>query len=122
MYRVGEEWGNNASHFNLERYNLSPGLFDEIGGVVTNNEISQALFAMPPAKAPGLDGFHAMFFQQNWDIVGSRITQVVKDIFNTVIIPEHLNETFICLFPKEKVLWKSPTLGLLAYATLFIKL
>uniref|UniRef100_A0A2P2IUW9 Sulfate transporter n=1 Tax=Rhizophora mucronata TaxID=61149 RepID=A0A2P2IUW9_RHIMU len=33
-------------------------------------EVHQALFAVNPLKAPGLDGYHAIFFQKLWDTVG----------------------------------------------------
>lgn len=35
---------------------------DFLGRVVTNEEIKIALFNMAPLKAPGSDGFHALFF------------------------------------------------------------
>ncbi|KAK5772897.1 hypothetical protein PVK06_049199 [Gossypium arboreum] len=31
---------------------------------VTNEEIKKAMFDMAPLKAPGSDGFHALFFQK----------------------------------------------------------
>lgn len=34
------------------------------------DDIKHALFDIQPFKAPGLDGFHATFFQRNWSIIG----------------------------------------------------
>ncbi|KAH1097801.1 hypothetical protein J1N35_014722 [Gossypium stocksii] len=48
---------------------------------VTNEEITMALFDMAPLKAPGSDGFHAFFFQNQWDVVGNVIYEWVKGIF-----------------------------------------
>ena len=40
-------------------------------------EIYEALKLMHPNKAPGLDGFTALFFQQYWDVVGKDVCRVV---------------------------------------------
>ncbi|KAA3453419.1 reverse transcriptase [Gossypium australe] len=37
---------------------------------ILNDEIKKALFDMAPLKAPGSDGYHAIFFQSQWDLVG----------------------------------------------------
>ncbi|KAH1090754.1 hypothetical protein J1N35_018011 [Gossypium stocksii] len=37
---------------------------DFLGRIVTDEEIKRALFDMAPLKAPGSDGFHAIFFQK----------------------------------------------------------
>ncbi|KAH1114363.1 hypothetical protein J1N35_007741 [Gossypium stocksii] len=37
---------------------------------ILNIEIKKAFFDMAPLKAPGSDGFHAYFFQSQWDLVG----------------------------------------------------
>lgn len=51
-----------------------PALTSEINAklveVFTVAEVKRALFEMGSNKAPGPDGFHAAFFQRNWDIVG----------------------------------------------------
>ncbi|KAA3460904.1 reverse transcriptase [Gossypium australe] len=53
--------------------------------VITNEEIKRALFDMVPLKAPGSDGFHALFFQSQWNILGN-----------------DLNNTLIVLIPKKE--------------------
>lgn len=44
----------------------------------------------PPLKAPGLDGFHAIFFfQQNWNLLDDSIITVIQEIFeNRIILKE----------------------------------
>ncbi|XP_050222174.1 uncharacterized protein LOC126672268 [Mercurialis annua] len=38
-------------------------------------DVVQALKEMEPTKAPGIDGYPALFFQKYWDIVGTDITK-----------------------------------------------
>lgn len=38
-----------------------------LGNNITNEDIKQALFDMAPLKASGSDGYHAYFFQNQWD-------------------------------------------------------
>ena len=44
-------------------------------------EIFQTLRGLPPLKAPGPDGYHALFFQTNWANLGPNIVQVIQEIF-----------------------------------------
>lgn len=55
---------------------------------------------MAPLKALGSDGFHAHFFQSQWDIVGSDVCKWVKGIFAGNCIDAELNNTLIMLIPK----------------------
>ncbi|KAK5770770.1 hypothetical protein PVK06_046923 [Gossypium arboreum] len=70
-----EQLGFNSSHrveavgfsgmpnFGFLRLSISEVSFLEAN--VTNEEIKRALFDMVPLKAPGSDGYHALFFQKN---------------------------------------------------------
>ncbi|KAK5832535.1 hypothetical protein PVK06_016337 [Gossypium arboreum] len=49
---------------------------------ITNEEIKVALFDMAHLKAPRSDGFHAHFFQSQWNILGKDVCQWVKDVFD----------------------------------------
>lgn len=66
----------------------------------TPAEIKAALFSIHPDKAPGLDGFPASFFQNNWETVGKKITEEIKEIFASGIIPRSINSTHVRLIPK----------------------
>ncbi|KAE8729471.1 Xyloglucan galactosyltransferase KATAMARI1 [Hibiscus syriacus] len=46
----------------------------------SKEEIRQVVLSMDPAKAPGVDDFHAFFYQRNWVLVGSqeRLAQAIQ--------------------------------------------
>jgi hypothetical protein len=66
----------------------------------TKEEIFYALKQMGPLKAPGPDGFLAMFFQKNWGLLGDDICRAVLNTLNSGIMPVDLNITNITLIPK----------------------
>ncbi|KAA3460126.1 reverse transcriptase [Gossypium australe] len=68
---------------------------------ILNDEIKKALFDMAPLKAPGSDGYHAIFFQSQWDLVGGAVCEWVQGIFAGNKIEEELNNTLIVLIPKK---------------------
>ncbi|KAA3485757.1 reverse transcriptase [Gossypium australe] len=68
---------------------------------ILNDEIKKALFDMAPLKAPGSDGYHAIFFQSQWDLVGGAVCEWVQGIFAGKKIDEELNNTLIVLIPKK---------------------
>jgi len=51
---------------------------------LTDKKIYKALTNMHPEKAPGPDGFNAIFFQQNWNVVGSEVNQAIQSFFSIV--------------------------------------
>lgn len=55
---------------------------------------------MNPFKSPGPDGLHAGFFQCMWPIVGDSICAYASNFYETGVLPEHMNETFLVLIPK----------------------
>ncbi|KAA3471573.1 LINE-1 reverse transcriptase isogeny [Gossypium australe] len=64
---------------------------------IQNDEIKKALFDMDPLKAPGSDGYHAIFFQSQWELVGGVVCEWVQG----KKIEEELNTTLIVLIPKK---------------------
>ena len=63
-------------------------------------EILWNLRELPPLKAPGPDGYHALFFQQNWSSLGLSIIQVIQEIFEQLTIPPNWGLTNLVLIPK----------------------
>ncbi|XP_024158077.2 uncharacterized protein LOC112165700 [Rosa chinensis] len=67
---------------------------------ITLLEAKNSLFAIGGLKAPGYDGFPAIFYQHHWQLYSCEIFRVVIDAFNSGIIPPGLNHTVISLIPK----------------------
>lgn len=64
------------------------------------SEVKQAVFAMNPYKAPGPDGFQALFFQKYWDTTGPNLMELVLNVLKGSNFPDGFNETFLVLIPK----------------------
>ena len=45
----------------------------------TIQEIHKVIFSFPPDKAPGPDGFTAVFYQSCWDIIGWDLLAAVEE-------------------------------------------
>ena len=69
---------------------------------ITDKEISEGLWALKPFKATGPDGLHVGFFHCFWLVVGESVRKKVKNIFNSGVVPDYLNQTLITLIPKCK--------------------
>lgn len=62
---------------------LNPELFsNHLSSPFSAEEVRKALFDLNPAKAPGPDGFMALFFQNAWDTLGSNISNAVLRVLN----------------------------------------
>lgn len=68
----------------------------------TADEVRKALFDLHPAKAPGPDGFTALFFQNAWDIIGKQVSKATLDVLNEGASLEDWNHTIVSLIPKVK--------------------
>ncbi|XP_073041676.1 uncharacterized protein [Primulina eburnea] len=66
----------------------------------TDTDIYKALFDMQPSKAPGPDGFTALFFQKNWKIVGKEVVAACLNILNSKGDLIGWNDTTLTLIPK----------------------
>ena len=62
---------------------------------VTDEEIRRTVFSMSPFKAPGVDGFHAGFYQAQWNTVGMSLSSSIKNIFTSNHIPAEINRTLL---------------------------
>jgi hypothetical protein len=68
----------------------------------TEEEISNTMFQIGPLKAPGPNGFPACFFQRNWEVLRKDVIAVVKNFFDTDVMPQGVNEMVIVLLPKKE--------------------
>ncbi|XP_025635616.1 uncharacterized protein [Arachis hypogaea] len=73
---------------------------NRVGGDISNMEIKEAVFAMGSFKAPGRDGLQAVFYQSQWDKVGSDLCTLIHRIFHEPEKVQEINETLITLIPK----------------------
>lgn len=55
---------------------------DSVDDDFTIDEVDKALFSMGARKAPGPDGFHALFFQKNWNVVGPGVREECLGVLN----------------------------------------
>lgn len=82
---------------------LSLGMVMELQQPFSGADVKEALNQMHPLKAPGPDGFPALFCQKYWNLVGPDVTTKVLAIYNNGVDLGKVNQTFICLIPKVKV-------------------
>lgn len=67
---------------------------------MTEEEIHRAIKNMGPFKAPGVDGFQAIFFQSQWKIMGKDFCSMIKGMFQEPAQIGDINDTLITLIPK----------------------
>lgn len=53
-----------------------------------------------PLKAPGLDGFHAAFFQKVWDAIGGSVVSFVWGLLEGGDLPPVVAEALVVLVPE----------------------
>ncbi|CAM8905799.1 unnamed protein product [Rhodiola kirilowii] len=96
--------GRSSSNIQQEVSFISNCISDEMVGMLnapfTELEVQDAIFQMYPTKAPGPDGFSALFYQKSWPLLKEKVTQSVLDMLNSRKLEEGLNKTVITLVPK----------------------
>ncbi|XP_028798733.1 uncharacterized protein LOC114754138 [Neltuma alba] len=68
---------------------------------VSREEIRAALFSMGALKSPGPNGLNALFYQNQWEFVGTSMIKLVKQAFTNPTIIADINHTYIVLIPKK---------------------
>ncbi|CAN6541494.1 unnamed protein product [Malus baccata var. baccata] len=69
---------------------------------ITDREIMEAAFQIPPTRAPGPDGFTGCFYKDHWETVGKDVALVVKAFWHSGKMLRKLNHTNLVLIPKVK--------------------
>lgn len=64
-------------------------------------KIKGAIDDLGSNKAPGLDGYAGEFLKKAWNTVTGEILKVFQDFFESGILNCCVNETYICLVPKQ---------------------
>ena len=67
----------------------------QLGVTFTIKEGHDAFKEMRPLKALRPDGFHALFLQCYWNLVGAEVCDVVSKALKGEALPEGLNYSFI---------------------------
>ena len=73
---------------------------DDLCKPYTDEEIGAALFEMGPTKAPGPDGFPALFYQTHWEFFKEEICNVVRSFILGGEVPKGFCDSVIVLIPK----------------------
>jgi hypothetical protein len=68
---------------------------------IQEDEIYTALKSIGDLKAPGLDGYGAMFFKSSWNIVKYDVVAAVREFFVEEKIYHAINSTLVTLIPKH---------------------
>jgi hypothetical protein len=69
----------------------------------TDSEIYDSLLSLGRTKAPGPDGFTALFYVKYWNNIKGIVLNAVGDFFMHNILLREQNHTFIALIPKKLV-------------------
>ncbi|KAL9675311.1 hypothetical protein QQ045_003513 [Rhodiola kirilowii] len=69
----------------------------------TQSEVQNAIIQIGSTKAPGSDGYSALFDHKNWRLIKDEVTQYSLRILNGGgLVNSELNETLITLVPKTR--------------------
>ncbi|XP_015081362.1 uncharacterized protein LOC107024978 [Solanum pennellii] len=74
----------------------------QLCAAVTEQEIYDGLQSIGNDKAPGVDGYNALFFKHTWHIIKGDIIEVVQSFFTTGKLYKSFNCTLDSLIPKVK--------------------
>ncbi|XP_013583433.1 PREDICTED: uncharacterized protein LOC106292388 [Brassica oleracea var. oleracea] len=97
---------SNPSDFETSIRFITERVTNEINVMLTappsDAEIKDAVFAINPDKVPGPDGMTSLFNQRFWNHIGKDIMCIVREFFETGEFDERMNQTNICLIPKNE--------------------
>ncbi|XP_019233638.1 PREDICTED: uncharacterized protein LOC109214193 [Nicotiana attenuata] len=67
---------------------------------ITDQEILESLKAIGDDKAPGIDGYNAVFFKKSWSIISKQVTDAIREFFLISKMYKPINCSTITLVPK----------------------
>ncbi|KAK5834917.1 hypothetical protein PVK06_010597 [Gossypium arboreum] len=79
---------------------ISPSMNEQLLREFKVEEIRKALWEMAPTKAPRVDGFHTIFFQKFWHIIGQDVAKFCLQVINREASLYEVNSTKIILILK----------------------
>ncbi|KAM6589756.1 hypothetical protein CsatA_012361 [Cannabis sativa] len=82
------------------RLSTEEDICDMLNAPFTGDDVWAAVKAIGSTKAPGPDGFHAIFFQKYWDIIGPRVSAVCLAILNGHQSVRKFNKSNVVMIPK----------------------
>ncbi|KAH1032635.1 hypothetical protein J1N35_044809 [Gossypium stocksii] len=81
---------------------ISPFMNEQLLREFKVEDFREALWEIEPTKAPGVDGFHAIFFQKFWHIIEQDVAKFCLQVINREISLHEVNSTKIILIPKVR--------------------
>ena len=66
----------------------------------TKTEIDDVIPQLGALRAPGPDGYQALFYQKNWALVADKVYEMVLQALQGKGLPQGINSTHIALLPK----------------------
>jgi hypothetical protein len=109
--------GNFVSHFTTLFSTSAPPIEDELLSLFApiilpednsflcvlplEEEVVQTLSSLGSTKAPGPDGFTALFYKKYWSIVKSDVLACIREFFLNNHLLQEQNHTHIALIPKK---------------------
>lgn len=74
-----------------------------LDGQFSIEEITSAVKSIGAFKAPGPDGFQAIFYHTQWPIIGEDFCKMIQDMILYPNKIRDINDTFITLIPKVEM-------------------
>lgn len=79
---------------------VSQQMNDDLTRMVSEEEVRIAVMDIGAHRAPGPDGFTAIFYHSYWEDIKEDVMQEISKLFETGPLDPQLSHTNICLLPK----------------------